>query len=251
MRDEQAQTDCRQYGRKIMTKDEAKQKLIDAGLVLEANGLADFTRGHVSVRVPGEPDLFYMKPHSFGFDEITMDNIVTCNLEGEKVAGGGPRHSEVYIHSEIFRVRPDVNSVIHAHPTHAVAVSATDRPLRMLSQPSAAFADGIGVYRDTIDLIRSKEMGAGVAKALGSHRAAFLKNHGVATTGGTIEECVILTIMLENAAQIQILAESTGSVGDEFPPSDIQKLNDKIGRPEQHKINFDYLVRKVRRQMRG
>lgn len=231
-------------------KHEAKQRLIDAGLVLEAAGLGDFTRGHVSIRVPGEPNLFYMKPHSFGFDEMTMDNIVTCNIEGEKIAGGGPRHSEVYIHSEIFRIRPDVQSVIHAHPTHAVAVSATDRPLRMISQPSAAFADGIGVYRDTIDLIRSKDMGAGVARALADHKAAFLKNHGVAVTGGTLEECVILTIMLENAAQIQILAESTGSVGAEFPHDDILRLHDKIGRPEQHKINFDYLVRKVRRQMR-
>ncbi|MBM3609828.1 MAG: class II aldolase/adducin family protein, partial [Alphaproteobacteria bacterium] len=84
-----------------MTPDEAKQRLIEAGLVLESQGLGDFTRGHVSIRVPGDPNHFYMKPHSFGFDEMTMDNIVTCNLEGEKITGSGPRHSEVYIHSEI------------------------------------------------------------------------------------------------------------------------------------------------------
>ena len=234
-----------------MNREEAKQKLIDAGLVLEAAGLGDFTRGHVSVRVPGDANHFYMKPHSFGFDEMTMENVVTCNIEGEKIAGSGPRHSEVFIHSEIFRVRPDVTSVIHAHPAHAVALSTTDRPLRMLSQPSAVFADGVGVYRDTIDLIRTKEMGAGVARALGSHKAAFLRSHGVAVAGATIEECVILTIMLENAAQIQILAESTGSVGDEFPMDDIMKLHDKISRPEQHKINFDYLVRKARRLIRA
>ncbi|MDB5535090.1 MAG: L-fuculose-phosphate aldolase, partial [Hyphomicrobiales bacterium] len=43
----------------------------------------------------------------------------------------------------------------------------------------------------------------------------------------------------------------TGSVGDEFPRSDVMKLNDKIGRPDQHKINFDYMVRKARRQLRS
>ncbi|MDB5570601.1 MAG: L-fuculose-phosphate aldolase [Hyphomicrobiales bacterium] len=230
-----------------MTKDEARQKLIDAGLVLAAEGLGDFTRGHVSVRVPDDANHFYMKPHSYGLDEITMENMVTCNLEGEKVAGGGPRHSEVYIHSEIFKVRPDVNAVIHAHPKHAVAVSATGRPLKPWSQPSAVFADGIGVYTDTIDLIRSKEMGAGVAKALGQYKAAYLRNHGVAVVGRSIEECVILTIMLENACEIQLLVEAAGGGGEEFPPSDIMKLHDKIARPEQHAINFDYLVRKARR----
>jgi ribulose-5-phosphate 4-epimerase/fuculose-1-phosphate aldolase len=232
-----------------MTADEAKRKLIDAGIVLEAQGLGDFTRGHVTIRDPNDPEKFFMKPHSFGLDEMTMENIVTCNLEGEKLAGGGPRHSEVYIHSEIFKVRPDINSVIHAHPTHALALSATGRPLRAFSQGGAVFADGIGDYRDTIDLIRTKEMGAGVAKSLGSYKATFLKNHGVAVAGRTLEECVILTLMLENACQIQLLAEATGETAPEFPMDDVMKLHDKISRPEQHTINFDYMVRKSRRQL--
>src|SRR5580658_6871950 len=99
-----------------MTHEEAKQKLIDAGKILEMEGQADFTRGHVSVRVPDDPSLFFMKPHSVGFEEITMENILTIDLDGKVVAGPARRHSEVYIHSEIFRVRPDVQSIIHSHP---------------------------------------------------------------------------------------------------------------------------------------
>ena len=232
-----------------MTLDEAKKRLIDAGIALEAQGLGDFTRGHVSLRVPGDPGHFLMKPHSHGFDEMTMENIVTCNIEGEKISGTGPRHSEVYIHSEIFRIRPDVMSVIHAHPTHAVALSATGRPLRALSQGGAIFADGIGVYTDTIDLIRTKEMGAGVARALGSRKAAFLKNHGVAVVGGSVDESVLLTMMLESACRIQLLAEATGSVAAEFPSDDVMRLHDKIARPDQHSINFEYMVRKGRRML--
>lgn len=230
-----------------MTLDEAKKRLIDAGIALEAQGLGDFTRGHVSMRTPGDPALFIMKPHSFGFDEMTMSNIVTCTLDGEKISGDGPRHSEVFIHSEIYRARADVMSVIHAHPTHAVALSSTGRRLRALSQGGAVFADGIGVYADTIDLIRSQEMGAGVARALGPYKAAFLKNHGVAVVGRTIEEAVILTMMLENACQIQLLAEAAGPVTEEFSHEDVMRLHDKISRPEQHKINFEYMVRKGRR----
>ena len=55
-----------------MTPQEAKQKLIDAGRILEAEGHHDMTRGHISVRVPGLSGRFYMKPHGFVFDEMTM-----------------------------------------------------------------------------------------------------------------------------------------------------------------------------------
>lgn len=230
-----------------MNADELKQKLIDAGCILEAEGQGDLTRGHVSVRVPGDPSHFFMKPHSFGFDEITLENLVICNLEGEKVAGGGRKHSEVYIHSEIFKQRPDVNSVIHTHPTYAVALSATGRALQSISQPSVAFSDGLPYYNDTIDLIRSKEMGAGVARALGSCKAVLMRNHGVAVVGATLEESTILAIMLDNACHIQLLAQAAGGIGEVFAADYIRRLHDNITRPEQYTINFEYLRRKVRR----
>jgi len=232
-----------------MTSDEAKQKIIDAGLILEAEGQGDLTRGHVSVRVPGDPSLFFMKPHSHGFDEITLENIVICNLEGEKVGGGGRRHSEVFIHSEIFKARPEVNSVIHAHPTFAVALSATGKALRPISQPAVAFADGLPYFNDTITLIRSRELGAGVAKALGSCKAVLMRNHGVALVGATVEESTILAIMLDNACRIQLLAEAAGGIGEMFPPEDVRQLHDAITRPAQYTINFEFLRRKVMRSM--
>src|SRR4051794_21298987 len=104
-----------------MTHDELKKKLINAGKVLVDNGQDDFTRGHISVRLLDDPKLFFMKPHSLGLDEITLENILTIDLEGNVVAGTSRRHSEVYIHSEIFRVRPDVQSVVHTHPPYAIA----------------------------------------------------------------------------------------------------------------------------------
>ena len=231
-----------------MTPTEAKQKLIDGCLILEREGHHDMTRGHLSVRVPGKPDEFYMKPHSHGFDEVTMENIVTCNIEGEKIAGGGPRHSEVFIHSEILRVRPDVNAVIHSHPDHAVAVSSLGRPIRAWSQPSVLFVDRCGWFTETIDLIRRKDQGAGVARALGQNKICFMKNHGVAVTGTSIEDAVITAIMLENACRIPLLVEAAGNPSPEFPPEDLKLLFDKLGRHDQMVINFEYLRRKAKRR---
>jgi L-ribulose-5-phosphate 4-epimerase len=229
------------------TLDELKQRLIDAGRVLEHQGLGDLTRGHVSIRVPGDANHFIMKPHSFGFDEITLENIVTCNLEGIKVGGGGRKHSEVYIHSEIYKARPDVMSVIHAHPTYSVAFSATGQTMQPISQPSVAFADGLPYFNDSIDLIRSQELGAGVARDLGSCKAVLMRNHGVAVVGSTVDEATILTIMLENACQIQLAAAAGGGLGKVFTAEQVVKLHTDITRPEQYTINFEYLKRKANR----
>jgi L-fuculose-phosphate aldolase len=234
-----------------MTHDEIKQQMIWAGKVLVAEGQDDFTRGHISFRLPDAPARFFMKPHSVGLDEITLENILTIDLDGNVVAGTARRHSEVYIHSEIFKLRPDVQCVIHSHSPYAVALSATGRPLRCYSQPAALFYEALGVYTDTINLIRTPAMGAGVAKALGSARAVLLKNHGVAAVGASIAEAVVGLIMLENAATVQMIAEAAGDPAAEFPRADIEKLKHDISRPEQFAVNFDYLVRRARRRETG
>jgi L-fuculose-phosphate aldolase len=229
-----------------MIQDEIKEQLIWAGKILVAEGQDDFTRGHISVRVPDNPLQFFMKPHSVGLDEITTENILTIDLDGNVVAGNARRHSEVYIHSEIYKLRRDVHCVVHTHPPNCVALSATGRPMRCYSQPSALFHQALGIYTDTINLIRSPETGAGVAKALGPHRAVLLKNHGVVAVGASMAEAVVSVIMLENAAMVQLTAEAAGDPAPEFPADDIEKLKRDIGLPEQFAINFEYLVRRAR-----
>jgi len=232
-----------------MTYDDIKQKLILAGKILVAEGQDDFTRGHISVRLPDDPLRFFMKPHSVGLDELTMENILTIDLDGKVVAGTSRRHSEVYIHSEIFKAREDVQSVIHTHPPYSVALSASGRPLKCYSQPSARFFEALGVYSDTVALIRTPATGKGVATALGPHRAVLLKNHGVAVVGASVEEAVINVIMLETAAKVQMIAEAAGDPGPEFPRTDIEKLKQEISQPEQFVVNFNYLARRVARRV--
>lgn len=228
-----------------MTHDAIKQTMMLAGRVLVAEHQDDMTRGHISVRLPDNPSLFLMKPHSVGLDEITLDNILTINLDGEVVAGAARRHSEVFIHTEIYKARPDVQCVLHTHPPHAIALSATGRPLRAYSQPGALFRDAIGTFQESMTLVRSAAMGAGVARALGPHRAVLMKNHGVAIATASIAETVVSAVMLETAARIQMLVEATPERGTEFPAADIAALRDQLSKPDQFVVNFDYLVRRL------
>ncbi|HYZ62201.1 MAG TPA: class II aldolase/adducin family protein [Acetobacteraceae bacterium] len=221
----------------------AKRTLIEAGAILARAGQGDMTRGHVSVRVPGSPELFFMKPHSVGLDELTAENLLTIDLDGGVVAGSSRRHSEVFIHSEIYRARQDVGAVVHVHPTHVVAFSATGRALRPLSQGGALFAGGLPSFTATMDLIRSPETGRAVAEALGQHQAVLMRAHGLAMTGRSIEEAVVGCIMLEEAARVQLLAEAAGIVVPDFPADDVARLRRNLMNPDQHLVNFAYLAR--------
>ena len=226
----------------------ARRALIDAGLILEHQGHGDMTRGHVSVRVPGRPEHFFMKAHSIGLGEITPENILTIGMDGAVVAGTARRHSEVFIHTEVYRARPDVQAVIHSHPTHCVAFSVTGRPMRPVSQGGAVFAgERLPVFADTIRLIRTEAQGAAIARALGPHRAVLMRGHGVTMTGGTLPEAVTLAIMLEEAARIQLLADSAGAGAPDYPEDDVDGLRDQLLRPDQAVVNFDYLARLARR----
>lgn len=229
-----------------MDHPELREKIVQAGRVLCANGQDDLTRGHVSARLPDNPNLFLMKPHSVGLDELTPECLLTIDLDGDVVAGDGRRHSEAFIHTEVYRARPDVQSVLHTHPTYCVALSASGQPMRPVSQPAALFHQSLGLFEETIFLIRTPKLGQSVAHALADNRAVILKHHGIVCTGTSVEEAVIGAIMLENAAMIQLTADASGNRAEAFPDEDIAKLCDALGKQEQFVINFDYLVRRLR-----
>src|SRR4029079_11248919 len=143
-----------------------------------------------------------MKHGGVAIERMTDDNIITVDIEGDKVSGDWPRHNEVYIHSEVLRARPEVNCVIHTHPEHAVAFSSLGKQLQPMSNDGTMFSAGVPIFSETTDLIVSQERGKAVAKTLGDRSALILRNHGIVTAGRTIEEAVFVAIKLERACRI-------------------------------------------------
>src|SRR5688572_9150378 len=117
---------------------ELKETLAFSCNILAYEGHWDNILGHVSVRIPGKERIL-MKPHSFGFEEIRPEHIIEVDLDGKKVGGKYERHSEVFIHTEIFKARPDVNCVVHSHPPYAVALGSLRQPLRPISHEGNIF----------------------------------------------------------------------------------------------------------------
>ena len=223
--------------------EQLKTTLINAGKILYSEEQGDDIFGHVTVRTPDDADYFFMKPHTFGLEEITLDNIITCNLDGEKTAGSAPRHLEVFIHSEILRARPDVQAVVHTHAPHAVAFSALGLPLQPVGHEGSVFCDGLPVFDETTDLIVTPERGKGVAKALGQHHAVLLQNHGLVTAGKTIQEATMLALHLERACKSQLMVEACGGAQRISTAVDAKAKQGRI--IPQYATVFAYLERKV------
>jgi L-fuculose-phosphate aldolase len=224
-----------------------RARLADAGRVLAMEGHGDYVAGHISVRLPGDPGHFLMKPAGIGIEEMRPDNIITVDIEGDKVAGTMPRHNEVFIHSEVLRARSDVSCVIHSHPMHAVAFSSLGKPLAAVGNSSVYFTGGrLPVFSETTDLIINRERGKAVARCLGGHAALILRNHGIVATGGSIEEAVWIAIKLERACQLQLLAESAGGPKLVADGEDLDNKRGRGSRADQHNNTFGYLVRKWR-----
>jgi hypothetical protein len=147
-----------------------RRKLTNAGRVLTSQDQGDFVAGHVTVRLPDDPGRFLMKPATIGLDEMTLDNIITVDLEGQKVGGTMPRHNEVFIHSEVLRARPEIQCVIHTHAPHAVAFSSLGRELVPVNNEAGYFYKQLPIFSETSDLIVTQDRGKSVARGRAQHR---------------------------------------------------------------------------------
>jgi L-fuculose-phosphate aldolase len=224
--------------------DALRETLTNAGRVLVLEGQGDYVAGHITARLPGDPGHFLMKPAGIGLDEMSPENIITVDLDGRKVGGSMPRHNEVFIHSEVLRARPDINSVIHTHAMHAVAFSSLAKPLLPVGNDGSVFSGGVPIFSETTDLIINPQRGRAVARCLGEHPALILRNHGIVTAGHCIEEAVWLALKLDHACRVQLLAEAAGGPKLLAEGEDLKKKSQRANRSDLHTNVFNYLVRR-------
>lgn len=223
---------------------EIREQIAYACRILVNLGMADAIWGHISMRLPGDKT-FWMKPATFGFEDVMPEDMIRLTFDGEIVTGAHPKHMEFPLHAEIFRARDDVAAVLHAHPLHSIAFSATGQRLRPVTHEGVLFCDpDIRCFDKTSDLIDTRELGEAVALYLGNHRAMFLRNHGIITVGSNMMEAVATAFFLERAAKAQLLANRIGGFeatsGDE-----IERKRKKIFSSSQMECWWKFHCRQV------
>jgi L-fuculose-phosphate aldolase len=186
--------------------------------VIALEGYVDLTLGHVSAREPGTRTI-WIKRKGPALDEVEADDVIPLDLDDSGALVSPDYHLETYIHTEVYRARPDVGAVIHGHPLYATALGSTDAQLRMLSHDAVLFADGLGQFDERAGLVTDARRGARVAAALGGRRAVLLRNHGVVIAGEDVRWAVLTALVLERAIRVQAIA---GGLGQLRPMSDME-----------------------------
>ena len=206
----------------MSTPPEVKRDVALANRILWASGLATgvtASRGHASLRIPGQPDRFVVKGRGYRLDALSAmraEDMVTCDLDGNFVEGpeGATQCFEVKMHSCIFKLYPAVQSVVHVHPRYTVLLSTLGQTLRPMCQEGLALVrTPLPVYPHTKVVVTDEE-GEEVARILGAHKAVLLLGHGATTTGGSLEESVTNMLNLEEQARMNYLALSAVGPGD-------------------------------------
>ena len=192
------------------------EKLVYANRILYDQGIVDGL-GHVSVRHDSAPDVFLLSCNRAPA-MVMLSDIVCYDLDAEAVSGAAERpYLERFIHSEIYRARPDVVAVVHSHSPSVIPFGVTGNRLRPIFHMAGFLGSGSSHFeiRDaggsTDMLIRNRELGRALAQSLGESTCVLMRGHGSTVVGGSIEQVVYRAIYAEVNARLQ--AQSLG-MGD-------------------------------------
>ena len=219
-----------------------KEKLADAILMMERAEIIDFN-GHFSARLPGTPHLLINSGKSVR-SALTAADIVTIDMDGNLVEGDAVPPMEFHIHTEIYRRRPDVQSVAHTHPLWSTLFSMTGTPVRPVIMQAALLGE---IQRfDKTASINQKVLAEELATTLGPHRVIMLKSHGAVVAAEGVVETFVLAVYLEETARRQYLARQLGEPA-ELSAADIETIRRNLWKPNLLQKVWDYHHAKLRR----
>src|SRR4051812_32292452 len=219
--------------------DDAVARVIDdlvaANRILVDQGVLD-GYGHVSVRSPRDPTHFYMA-RSIAPELVTAKDVLEYDLTGEPVEGpkGVSLYVERFIHSEIYKARPDVMAVAHNHAPSLIPFGVTGVDLKPLYHMSAFLAGGVPNFDirtaggDTDMLVRNPTLGKALAKTLGSRPVALMRGHGAVVVATDLPRVVFRSVYTEQNAKLQAQAMQLGKQVKFLDAEEAKKAEASIG----------------------
>ncbi len=202
-----------------MDHDELKGRIAKACRVLGTLDLTNGSRGHISARIPGTERILIRArgPAEDGVRYTSDEQVIEVDLDG-RAAGSVPAGlkppAEVFIHTELYRARSDVNAVLHLHPPTVVLFTICNTPLLPIyggydPQSLGLLLDGLTSFDRSI-LIDRAELGRELSVAMARARACTMRGHGITTVGDCVEEAALNAIFLNELATMNYQARLLG-----------------------------------------
>lgn len=228
----------------MTTRTAEADDVLAACAALASAGLGDMIWGHPSVR-DGEGRGVWMKASGYGFEEIDDERVVLVSWSGEVLEGSGRRHLEFPIHTQIYRARPEITSVVHTHAPTFAAFASLDVPLHPLSHDAIPFTDPPLPLLTTVtgSLITTPQLGDAVAEALGGSNGVLLPSHGAVTVGADVAAAVMYSVLLERACRTELSALAAGGPKIWSSDEETASKRENLWNGAQLEAGFRYLAR--------
>ena len=202
-----------------------REEICEVCHLLYSRGYVVSNDGNVSVRV--EPDKVLITPSGVGKGRMTPEMLVLCDLQGNVLAGDRYPSSESKMHLMVYRERPDVMSVVHAHPPLSTAFSICRRPLK--ERYLAEMIVGLGEIPVTeFAMLSTDEVPNSVRPFVQDHSAVLLANHGALTWGPTLLSAFDRLETVEQTAKVFYYVDRIGG-GVEITPEQADTLRSMTG----------------------
>ena len=192
---------------------------------------------------------YWMLGFGLGFDEAQASNLVLVDDDLHVLEGDGMVNPSNRFHLWIYRHRPHVNAIIHTHPPHISALSVIGEPLIVSHMDTAMFYEDCAYLPDWPGPPIGDEEGELIHNALGNNRSILLAHHGQLCACASMEEAAVMSIFIERAARMQLMARAVGAIRP-LPPAAAREAHDYRLKPKAVGATFHYFARRVLRQSR-
>jgi len=180
-----------------MKPDRIREELVSVGRKIIERNLVVGAGGNISARFQ---NLIYVKPSGYAFDELNPEDYIGVDINTGKVIDGDKRPScEIHMHLACYRIRPDIQAVVHTHPPLATGVINGGGRIEPASPDFVAFVGRVPL----IDFILpgGEELAKRVAEVIKNHQAVLMINHGCVTVGNNLREAFYRTLLIEETAR--------------------------------------------------
>ena len=191
---------------------ELRATLVKGCKILHRSGM-DTMAGHLSVRL--DTDRILIKPRPVSWDRLTPADLIIMDMDGKRIDGGKADRTAVLewpLHTEVYRSRPDIGSVLHAHPRDSTLFGGLGLHMEPLTRETTLFTGRLPVHENEEcilcmgNIVTTAAMGQDVAAALAHHDALLLRYHGVLVATASIGQTCAMAYDLELAAKTMLTA---------------------------------------------